>query len=257
MTHFKRGLTEFVGTFWLVLGGSGAALLAVFRPEAQLGLMVASLLLASTVLAMAYGSWRICGCHLNPAVSIGLWASRRLPARELGLHLAGQALGAVAGAGTLTLVASSMVAVDMSTGAAARGPRGDSLATLLMAEVMLTALVLLVVLGTSQERRPMGLASIAIGLGLTLTHLIGVPLSSLSIRSAGSEATLIVSGTALQQIWLLWGAAVVGALLGGLSYRWLGRSAAPCSDGQYRPVDTAVRDGNVVAVPRCATPIER
>lgn len=225
MTLQKRGIAEFIGTFWLVFGGCGSAVLAAAFPGVGIGLHGVSLAFGLTVLTMAYAIGHISGCHLNPAVSIGLTAGGRFPARELPVYIAAQVVGAVAGAGVLYLIASGKAGFSLEGGFASNGygehsPGGYSLVAALVAEVVLTLMFLLIIMGATDKRAPAGFAPIAIGLGLTLIHLIGIPVTNLSVNPARSTGPAVfVGGWALAQLWLFWVAPIAGGALGGLLYR--------------------------------------
>lgn len=227
----KRLAAEFAGTFWLVFGGCGSAVLAATFPDVGIGFVGVALAFGLTVLTMAYAIGHISGCHLNPAVSIGLWAGKRFPARDLGPYLIAQVIGGVVGAGLLYLIASGGPDFTLAGGFAANGyaehsPGKYSLVSCLLAEIVLTFMFLLIILGSSDGRAPKGFAPIAIGLGLTLIHLIGIPVTNLSVNPARSTGPAVVVGDwALAQLWLFWVAPIVGAALAGLAYSWL--AAAP------------------------------
>jgi aquaporin Z len=219
---------EFLGTFWLVLGGCGSAVLAATFPETGIGFVGVALAFGLTVLTMAYAIGHISGCHLNPAVSVGLWMGGRFPASELGPYIASQVAGAVAGAGVLCVIASGAAGFDLAAGFAANGfgehsPGGYGLTSALVTEVVMTFMFLIIILGATDARAPAALAPLAIGLGLTLIHLISIPVTNTSVNPARSTGpALFVGGWALKQLWLFWIAPLVGAALAGLSYRWLG-----------------------------------
>jgi aquaporin Z len=224
MALSKRAAAEFFGTFWLVFGGCGSAVLAAAFPNVGIGLLGVSLAFGLTVLTMAYAIGHISGCHLNPAVSIGLVVGKRFPAAELPHYIAAQVLGAIAGAGTLLVIASGKAGFDVSAGFASNGfdahsPGGYSLMACLTAEVVLTFFFLKIILGATDKRAPGGFAPIAIGLGLTLIHLIGIPVTNLSVNPARSTGPAIfVGGWALEQLWLFWVAPIVGAAIAGVVY---------------------------------------
>ena len=224
MALSKRAAAEFFGTFWLVFGGCGSAVLAAAFPNVGIGLLGVSLAFGLTVLTMAYAIGHISGCHLNPAVSIGLVVGKRFPAAELPHYIAAQVLGAIAGAGTLLVIASGKAGFDVSAGFASNGfdahsPGGYSLLACLTAEVVLTFFFLMIILGATDKRAPGGFAPIAIGLGLTLIHLIGIPVTNLSVNPARSTGPAIfVGGWALEQLWLFWVAPIVGAAIAGVVY---------------------------------------
>ena len=224
MALSKRAAAEFFGTFWLVFGGCGSAVLAAAFPNVGIGLLGVSLAFGLTVLTMAYAIGHISGCHLNPAVSIGLVVGKRFPASELAHYVAAQVLGALAGAGTLLVIASGKAGFDVSAGFASNGfdahsPGGYSLMACLTAEVVLTFFFLMIILGATDKRAPGGFAPIAIGLGLTLIHLIGIPVTNLSVNPARSTGpAFFVGGWALEQLWLFWVAPIVGAVIAGVVY---------------------------------------
>ncbi|MDH3839542.1 MAG: aquaporin Z [Chromatiales bacterium] len=223
---------EFIGTFWLVLGGCGSAVLAAGFPDVGIGLLGVSLAFGLTVLTMAFAIGHISGCHLNPAVSIGLWAGRRFPASELIPYILAQTVGAVFAAGVLYVIASGAAGFSLADGFAANGygahsPGGYSLTAGLTSEVVMTFVFLVVILGATDPRAPAGLAPIAIGLCLTLIHLVSIPVTNTSVNPARSTGpALFVGGWALSQLWLFWIAPIVGALLAGGFYRWLGGNDA-------------------------------
>lgn len=216
---------EALGTFWLVLGGCGSAVLAAAFPGVGIGLLGVSLAFGLTVLTMAYAIGHISGCHLNPAVSIGLWAGGRFPAKQLLPYIVAQTLGAVAAGGVLYLIASGKVGFDVSSGFASNGfgahsPGGYSMLAALVCEVVMTAMFLVIILGATDSRAPKGFAPIAIGLGLTLIHLISIPVTNTSVNPARSTGVaLFVGGWAVEQLWAFWVAPVAGALLGAVAYR--------------------------------------
>jgi aquaporin Z len=224
-----RKLTaEFVGTFWLVLGGCGSAVLAAAFPDVGIGLAGVSLAFGLTVLTMAYAIGHISGCHLNPAVTVGLWAGGRHPAREIVPYIIAQVLGAAAGAFILYTIASGKAGFDLAGGLASNGygehsPGGYTLAAGFVTEVVMSLMFLLIILGATDRRAPAGFAPIAIGLGLTLIHLISIPVTNTSVNPARSTGpALLVGDWALGQLWLFWVAPIIGALAAGLLYRWLG-----------------------------------
>jgi len=221
----KRSIAEFIGTFWLVFGGCGSAVLAAAFPNVGIGLLGVSLAFGLTVLTMAYAIGHISGCHLNPAVSIGLAAARRFPAGELPAYVFAQVLGGVAGAGVLYAIASGRIGFDLADGFASNGygphsPGGYELGACLIAEVVLTSMFLIIILGATDRRAPQGFAPIAIGFGLTLVNLVGIPVTNMSVNPARSTGpALLVGGWALEQLWLFWVAPIAGALLAGFAYR--------------------------------------
>jgi aquaporin Z len=217
----KRAVAEFLGTFWLVFGGCGSAVLAAAFPQLGIGFVGVSFAFGLTVLTMAYALGHISGCHLNPAVSIGLVAGKRFPASELPAYIVAQVAGAIAGAGVLHVIASGKPGFELggfaSNGYDLHSPGGYSLVACFVAEVVLTAFFLLIILGSTDERAPKGFAPIAIGLGLTLIHLISIPVTNTSVNPARSTGpALFVGGWAIQQLWLFWVAPIVGAIVGGL-----------------------------------------
>jgi len=223
----KRLGAEFFGTFWLVLGGCGSAVLAAAFPGLGIGLLGVSLAFGLTVLTMAFAIGHISGCHLNPAVSIGLWAGGRFNAKEVIPYIIVQVLGAIAAAGILYIIASGKAGFDVSAGFASNGygahsPGGYSLAACLVAEVVMTFMFLMIIMGATDERAPKGLAPVAIGLCLTLIHLISIPVTNTSVNPARSTGpALFVGGWALSQLWLFWVAPIVGGILGAVVYRGL------------------------------------
>ncbi|HEV6965740.1 MULTISPECIES: aquaporin Z [Roseateles] len=221
----KKYGAEFLGTFWLVLGGCGSAVLAAAFPGVGIGLHGVSLAFGLTVLTMAFAIGHISGCHLNPAVSVGLWLGGRFPASQLPAYIVAQVLGGVAGAAVLYLIASGAAGFDVAKGFASNGygahsPGGYSLTAALVTEVVMTAFFLLVILGSTDKRAPAGLAPIAIGLALTLIHLISIPVTNTSVNPARSTAVAVfVGGWAVEQLWLFWVAPILGAAVGAFAYR--------------------------------------
>jgi aquaporin Z len=224
----QRSVAEFVGTFWLVFGGCGSAVLSAAFPNVGIGLLGVALAFGLTVLTMAYAIGHISGCHLNPAVSVGLVVGGRFPGNELIPYVVAQVLGGILGAGVLYLIASGQAGFDIAGGLASNGyaehsPGGYSLGSALVAEVVLTFMFLVVILGTTDPRAPAGFAGIAIGLALTLIHLIGIPVTNLSVNPARSTGPAVfVGGWALAQLWLFWVAPILGAAAAGAFYGWLG-----------------------------------
>ena len=224
----KALFAEFFGTFWLVLGGCGSAVLAAAFPQVGIGLMGVSLAFGLTVLTMAYAIGHISGCHLNPAVSIGLWAGGRFEAGKLPGYIVSQVLGAIVAGGVLYLIASGKAGFDVSAGFASNGfgehsPGKYSLLAALVCEVVMTAMFLLVILGATDKRAPAGFAPIAIGLCLTLIHLISIPVTNTSVNPARSTGVaLFVGDWAVAQLWLFWVAPIVGAVIGAGLYRFIG-----------------------------------
>ncbi len=225
----KQYGAEFFGTFWLVLGGCGSAVLAAAFPGVGIGLLGVSLAFGLTVLTMAYAIGHISGCHLNPAVSIGLWAGGRFPANKLLPYIVAQVLGGIAAGGVLYLIASGKAGFDLAGGFASNGygehsPGGYSLTAALVTEVVMTAMFLVVILGATDGRAPAGFAPLPIGLCLTLIHLISIPVTNTSVNPARSTGVaLYVGGWATSQLWLFWVAPIAGALLGALIYRAIGK----------------------------------
>ena len=228
MSLTKRAAAELLGTFWLVLGGCGSAVLAAAFPNVGIGLLGVSFAFGLTVLTMAYTIGHISGCHLNPAVSIGLVAGGRFKAADLPAYIIAQVIGAVAAAAVLYFIASGKAGFSLAGGLASNGyeahsPGGYSLAAAFVAEVVLTAFFLLIIMGSTDKRAPAGFAPIAIGLTLTLIHLISIPVTNTSVNPARSTGpALIVGDWALSQLWLFWVAPIIGAVIGGVLYRWLG-----------------------------------
>ncbi len=226
----KRIAAEFLGTFWLVLGGCGSAVLAASFPNVGIGLLGVSLAFGLTVLTMAFAIGHISGCHLNPAVSIGLWAGGRFPAKDLAPYIIIQVIGAIAGAAVLLIIASGKVGFDVTAGFASNGygehsPGGYSLTAGLITEIVMTFMFVMIILGATDKRAPQGFAPIAIGLGLTLIHLISIPVTNTSVNPARSTGVAVFVGNwAIAQLWLFWVAPIVGAILAGIAYRLLGRN---------------------------------
>ncbi len=220
----KRAVAEFFGTFWLVFGGCGSAVLAAAFPQLGIGFAGVALAFGLTVLTMAYAIGHISGCHLNPAVSVGLVAGKRFPASELLPYVIAQVLGGIACAGVLYVIASGKAGFSVSGGFASNGyadhsPGGYSMLACLVAEVVLTFFFLMVIMGSTDKRAPQGFAPIAIGLCLTLIHLIGIPVTNLSVNPARSTGpALFVGGWAITQLWLFWVAPIVGAAVAGVVY---------------------------------------
>jgi len=224
MNLSKRVIAEFLGTFWLVFGGCGSAVLAAAFPQLGIGFYGVALAFGLTVLTMAYAIGHISGCHLNPAVSIGLVAGKRFPIAELLPYVSAQVIGGIAGASVLYVIASGKAGFDLNGGFAANGyaahsPGGYSLVACLVAEVVLTFFFLMIIMGATDRRAPAGFAPVAIGLGLTLIHLIGIPVTNLSVNPARSTGpAILVGGWALTQLWLFWVAPLIGGTLGGALY---------------------------------------
>ena len=224
----RKLAAEFIGTFWLVLGGCGSAVLAAAFPDVGIGLLGVSLAFGLTVLTMAFAIGHISGCHLNPAVSVGLWMGGRFPAKELGPYIVAQVFGAIVAGGVLYVIASGQAGFDVSAGFASNGygehsPGGYSLTAALVTEVVLTMGFLFVIMGATDSRAPAGFAPIAIGLALTLIHLTSIPVTNTSVNPARSTGVaLYAGGWAVGQLWLFWIAPLVGGALGGLIYKALG-----------------------------------
>ena len=223
----KKYIAEFIGTFWLVLGGCGSAVLAAAFPELGIGFVGVSLAFGLTVLTMAYGLGHISGCHLNPAVSVGLCVGGRFPASKLVPYIIAQVLGGIAGAGVLYIIASGKAGFDVSGGFASNGfgehsPGNYSMVAALVTEIAMTMMFLFIILGSTDKRAPQGFAPVAIGLGLTLIHLISIPVTNTSVNPARSTGVaLFVGGWATAQLWLFWVAPIVGAVIGALIYRFV------------------------------------
>jgi aquaporin Z len=224
MSLSKRAFAEFLGTFWLVFGGCGSAVLAAAFPQVGIGLLGVALAFGLTVLTMAYAIGSVSGCHLNPAVSVGLCVGKRFPVSDLIPYIISQVLGATAGAGVLYIIASgkegfSTVAGFAANGYGAHSPGGYSLLAGLVSEIVLTFFFLMIILAVTDKRAPQGFAPLAIGLGLTLIHLVGIPVTNLSVNPARSTGpALFVGGWAVAQLWMFWVAPIVGAGIAGASY---------------------------------------
>ena len=226
MSLIKKLAAEFIGTFWLVLGGCGSAVLAAAFPDVGIGLLGVSFAFGLTVLTMAFAIGHISGCHLNPAVSFGLWSGGRFSTAELGPYIVAQVIGGLAGAAVLYVIATGQAGFDVTAGFASNGygehsPGGYSLTAALVTEIVMTFMFLIIILGATDKRAPQGLAPIAIGLGLTLIHLISIPVTNTSVNPARSTGVAIFQGDwAMSQLWLFWVAPIVGAILAGIIYRW-------------------------------------
>ncbi len=224
----KTYSAEFFGTFWLVLGGCGSAVLAAAFPNVGIGLLGVSLAFGLTVMTMAFAVGHISGCHLNPAVSIGLWAGGRFPAKQLPPYIIAQVLGAIVAGGVLYLIASGKEGFDLAAGFASNGygvhsPGGYSLLAALITEVVMTMMFLFVIMGATDKRAPQGFAPIAIGLCLTLIHLISIPVTNTSVNPARSTGVALFAGDwAFAQLWLFWLAPIIGGAVGALIYRLVG-----------------------------------
>lgn len=225
----KKLAAEFFGTFWLVFGGCGSAVLAAGFPELGIGFVGVSLAFGLTVLTMAFAIGHISGCHLNPAISIGLWAGGRFPAKDVVPYIFAQVLGGLAAGGVLYLIASGKADFSLAGGFASNGygehsPGGYSMQAALIAEIVLTAFFLIVIMGSTDKRAPAGLAPIAIGLCLTLIHLISIPVTNTSVNPARSTAVaLYVGDWATAQLWLFWVAPIIGGVLGATIYKFIGK----------------------------------
>jgi aquaporin Z len=233
----KKGVAEFLGTFWLVLGGCGSAVLAAAFPDVGIGLLGVALAFGLTVVTMAYAIGHISGCHLNPAVTVGLWAGGRFDAKEMPLYIIAQVLGAIAAAYTLYCIARGQPGFMLEpnglavNGVEGQSPGGYSMQAGVITEVVMTAFFLLIIMGSTHSRAPAGFAPLAIGLGLTLIHLISIPVTNTSVNPARSTGpALVVGGLALQQLWVFWVAPILGAVIGGGLYRWLLPDAAQRPD---------------------------
>jgi aquaporin Z len=224
MSLGKRATAEFLGTFWLVFGGCGSAVLAAAFPGLGIGFVGVALAFGLTVLTMAYAIGHISGCHLNPAISVGLLVGKRFSAGDLVPYVIAQVAGGICGAGVLYIIARGKAGFDLSGGFASNGyaehsPGGYSLLACFVAETVLTMFFLLIIMGSTDKRAPQGFAPIAIGLGLTLIHLIGIPVTNLSVNPARSTGPAIfVGGWAIGQLWLFWVAPILGAAIGGILY---------------------------------------
>jgi aquaporin Z len=231
----KRAVAEFFGTFWLVFGGCGSAVLAAAFPNVGIGLLGVSFAFGLTVLTMAYAIGHVSGCHLNPAVTLGLVAGKRFPTSEIAAYVAAQVLGGIAGAGVLYVIASGKPGFALggfaANGYGANSPGGYTMLAALVAEIVLTFFFLLIIMGATDRRAPAGFAPIPIGLGLTLIHLIGIPVTNLSVNPARSTGPAVfVGGWALEQLWLFWVAPIIGGVIGGIVYNMIAAeepSAAP------------------------------
>ncbi|WP_158045974.1 aquaporin Z [Skermanella pratensis] len=233
MSQFRRTSAEFLGTFWLVFGGCGSAVLAAAFPEVGIGLLGVSLAFGLTVLTMAYSIGHISGCHLNPAVTVGLWAAKRFPTKDILPYVVAQIGGAIVAAIALYVVASGKADYNLAVnglatnGFGAASPGGYTMASGMLIEIILTFGFLIVILGSTDTRAPAGFAPLAIGLALTLIHLISIPVTNTSVNPARSTGpALIMGGVALQQLWFFWVAPLIGGVLGGIAYRMLSAEEA-------------------------------
>jgi aquaporin Z len=233
----KKYVAEAIGTFWLVLGGCGSAVLAATFPAVGIGLLGVSLAFGLTVVTMAYAIGHISGCHLNPAVTIGLTAGGRFPASDVVPYVVAQVVGGVVAGGVLYLIASGAPGFELAKGFASNGygahsPGGYSLTAGFVTEVVMTAMFLFIIMGATHGRAPVGFAGLAIGLGLVLIHLISIPVTNTSVNPARSTATAVfVGGWALAQLWLFWVAPIIGGAIGGVVYRWLIGEQEPAITG--------------------------
>ena len=218
---------EAIGTFWLTLGGCGSAVIAAGFPQVGIGLVGVSLAFGLTVVTMAYAIGHVAGCHLNPAVTVGLAAGGRFPANQIGPYVAAQVVGAIVGAAVLYLIASGAPGFDVAKGFASNGyaehsPGKYGLVACLVTEVIMTMMFLFIIMGATHGKAPTGFAPLAIGLGLTLIHLVSIPVTNTSVNPARSTGpALFVGGWAIQQLWLFWIAPLIGGALGGVLYRWI------------------------------------
>jgi aquaporin Z len=228
MSIYKRAGAELLGTFWLVFGGCGSAVLAASFPKVGIGLLGVAVAFGLTLLTMAYAIGHISGCHLNPAVTLGLWTAKRIPKNDVLPYIIAQVLGGIAGAAVLWLIASGKAGFKLSSGLAANGyanhsPGGYSLLACLVSELVMTFMFLMIILGATDRRAPQGLAPIAIGLGLTLIHLVSIPVTNTSVNPARSTGPAVfVGGWALEQLWLFWLAPIAGAVAAGFVYNLFG-----------------------------------
>jgi aquaporin Z len=238
----QKGVAEFLGTYWLVLGGCGSAVLSAAFPDVGIGLLGVALAFGLTVVTMAYAIGHISGCHLNPAVTVGLWAGGRFDAKQMPLYIIAQVLGAIAAAYTLYCIARGQPGFMLdANGLAVNGvdsmsPGGYSMQAGVTTEIVMTAFFLLVIMGSTHSRAPAGFAPLAIGLALTLIHLISIPVTNTSVNPARSTGpALVVGGLALQQLWIFWVAPIIGAVIGGGLYRWLLPEGAQKPDIEGKP----------------------
>lgn len=226
----RKYTAEFIGTFWLVLGGCGSAVLAAAFPDVGIGLLGVSLAFGLTVLTMAFAIGHISGCHLNPAVSVGLCVGGRFPASQLPGYVISQVLGGIAGAAVLYIIASGKAGFDATAGGFAsngfgeHSPGGYSMVAALVTEIVMTMMFILIILGATDKRAPQGLGPVAIGLGLTLIHLISIPVTNTSVNPARSTGVAVFQGGwAVSQLWLFWVAPIVGAVIGAVIYTFIGK----------------------------------
>jgi aquaporin Z len=235
---FRKLGAEAIGTFWLTFGGCGSAVIAAGFPQVGIGLLGVSLAFGLTVVTMAYAIGHVSGCHLNPAVTVGLAAGGRFPTEQIPPYVAAQVIGAIVGAGVLYIIASGAPGFDLAKGFAANGyaehsPGKYSLLAGLVTEVVMTMMFLFVIMGATHGKAPVGFAPLAIGLGLTLIHLVSIPVTNTSVNPARSTGpALFVGGWALQQLWLFWLAPLIGGALGGILYRWVSEEPAAAVTGK-------------------------
>jgi len=241
MTSIRKYLAETIGTFWLTFGGCGAAVLAAGFPEVGIGLLGVSLAFGLTVVTMAYAIGHVSGCHLNPAVTIGLWAGGRFPASDILPYVVAQVIGAVVAGGVLFVIASGAPDFSVAGGFASNGygehsPGNYNLTSALTIEIVMTAVFLFVIMGATHGRAPAGFAPLAIGLALVLIHLVSIPVTNTSDNPARSTGpALFVGGWALQQLWLFWVAPIIGGIIGAVVYRWLSEEPSADIVGTDRP----------------------
>jgi aquaporin Z len=237
----RKYAAEAIGTFWLVLGGCGSAVLAAAFPQVGIGLLGVSLAFGLTVVTMAYAIGHISGCHLNPAVTVGLTAAGRFPSGQVVPYIVAQVVGAVIAGAVLYVIASGAPGFDVANGFASNGygahsPGGYSLLAGLVTEVVMTAMFLFIIMGATHGKAPAGFAPLAIGLGLTLIHLVSIPVTNTSVNPARSTGVAVfVGGWALAQLWLFWVAPIVGGAIGGALYRWLVGEQEPAITGTRKP----------------------
>lgn len=237
----RKCAAEAIGTFWLTFAGCGSAVIAAAFPQVGIGLVGVSLAFGLTVVTMAYAIGHISGCHLNPAVTVGLAAGGRFPSRDIGPYIASQVIGAVVGAAVLYAIASGAPDFDLAKGFASNGygehsPGHYGLISCLLAEVVLTMMFLFVIMGATHGKAPVGFAPLAIGLCLTLVHLVGIPVTNLSVNPARSTGPAVfVGGWAVAQLWLFWAAPLLGGALGGILYRWLSEQPSAQVTGMVPP----------------------
>lgn len=222
----KKLIAEFIGTFWLVLGGCGSAILAAAYPELGIGFVGVAIAFGLTVVTMAYAIGHISGCHLNPAVSVGLWIGGRFDKKDLLPYIIAQVLGGIAGAGILYIISSGKSGFEIAgfaaNGYGAHSPDGYSMLSALVTEIVMTFMFLIIILGATHSKAPKAMAGLAIGLGLTLIHLISIPVTNTSVNPARSTSqALFVGDWAISQLWLFWVAPIIGAIIAGLAYKYI------------------------------------